>query len=48
LATVEELSQLWLTRRTFDLADLACNGIGIVAFGLLAIWWQRRGIMRHD
>ena len=27
--TVEEFTQIWIDRRTFDLVDLACNYIGI-------------------
>jgi VanZ family protein len=36
LSTVEEFSQIFLPTRTFDLADLACNYLGIVCFGLLS------------
>jgi VanZ family protein len=37
LATLEELSQRALPRRTFDLGDLAMNIIGISIFGLAAV-----------
>jgi hypothetical protein len=36
LATLEELSQRALPRRTFDLGDLAMNVIGISTFGIAA------------
>ena len=42
MTTVEELSQLWLTRRTFSFSDMACNYAGVLAFGFLAIWLQSR------
>ena len=35
LATLEEASQYWLSYRTFDLGDLACNYLGILIFGHL-------------
>jgi glycopeptide antibiotics resistance protein len=37
LATLEELSQMALPRRTFDLGDLAMNILGISIFGLAAV-----------
>jgi VanZ family protein len=37
LATLEELSQRALPRRTFDVGDLAMNIVGISAFGLAAV-----------
>lgn len=42
LATLEELSQRTLPRRSFDLGDLAMNIIGISIFGLAAIAATRR------
>ena len=41
LATLEELSQQWLSNRTFDLSDLACNYLGILIIGHLP-WLFRR------
>ena len=42
LATLEEISQYWLSNRTFDLGDLACNYLGILIIGHLA-WLIPRG-----
>jgi VanZ family protein len=42
VATLEELSQRALPRRTFDLGDLAMNILGITAFGLAAMTTTRR------
>jgi VanZ family protein len=42
LASLEELSQRALPRRTFDLGDLAMNVIGISTFGLAAMAAARR------
>ncbi len=36
--TVEEFSQIFLTRRNFDLLDLTANYLGIFIFGNLAYW----------
>jgi VanZ family protein len=36
--TLEEFSQLFLIRRTFDLIDLSANYLGILLFGQLAFW----------
>ena len=41
LATLEELSQQWISSRTFDLGDLACNFLGILIIGHLP-WLFRR------
>ena len=35
LVAVEEVSQLWIAHRAFDLTDLAADFAGIWAFGLL-------------
>ena len=35
LATLEELSQQWVSNRTFDLSDLASNYLGILIIGHL-------------
>ena len=35
LATLEEFSQYWLSHRTFDMGDLACNYLGILIIGHL-------------
>jgi len=42
LVTVEELSQLWISTRTFSLTDLACNYLGIALCGRLAKRWTFR------
>ena len=34
LATIEEISQIWITNRTFDLGDLSASLIGIALAGL--------------
>ena len=41
LATLEELSQRWLSNRTLDAGDLACNYLGILIIGHLP-WLFRR------
>ena len=46
LATLEEFSQLALVYRTFSFIDAAANGVGIVAFGWLAVWLNRRSLGR--
>ncbi len=46
LVTLEEVSQRWMSTRTFDLLDLAADVAGIVAFTALgralAGWWAGR------
>lgn len=42
VVTLEELSQLLLRYRSFDLSDLAMDYLGIVAFGVLAEHVVRR------
>ena len=34
--TVDEVLQIWIPSRSFDLADLACNYAGILLFGAAA------------
>ncbi len=41
IVTVEEFSQLLLKHRGFSLLDLACDYLGIIAFGVLAEHWVR-------
>ena len=36
LITLEEISQAWVSSRTFSLADLGCSLAGAVVFGLIA------------
>ena len=36
--TIEEFSQIFISKRTFDLIDLTANYIGILIFGNLAYW----------
>ena len=40
LVTIDELIQMFLTLRSFDLLDLASNYLGIYVFGRLAIRWS--------
>ena len=40
--TLEEVSQLWLAGRAFDLKDLGANYAGILLFGRVGGWWSRR------
>lgn len=42
--TVEELSQIWIPSRTFDLVDLSANYLGIWLAGKV---WLRRNSARH-
>ena len=39
LATVEELTQILLPNRSFDLLDLGCNYLGIVVLGSFAYYF---------
>ena len=43
VCTLEEISQIWIPSRTFDLLDLAGDYAGIVFFGWLAKVVARRG-----
>jgi len=43
LATLEELTQLFLEHRGFDLLDLTADYLGIAVFGCLAAWVMGRG-----
>ena len=42
VVTIDEISQLLISTRTFSLADLACNYGGILCFGLAAVFICRR------
>lgn len=45
VATLEEYSQLWVRRRSFDYVDLAYDYLGILVLGQLAavwVWWRAR------
>ena len=42
--TIEEISQIWIPSRTFDLGDLAANYVGI----LLAEWRARCATARRS
>lgn len=37
--TLEEISQIWIPSRTFDLVDLSANYLGIWLAGW--VWWRR-------
>jgi polysaccharide biosynthesis protein VpsQ len=37
--TLEEISQIWIPSRTFDLVDLSANYAGICLAGW--VWWRR-------
>lgn len=41
LATLEEISQNWISQRTFDLSDLSCNYLGILTIGHLPWLFNR-------
>lgn len=41
--TMEEFSQLFIARRSFDWYDMMCNGSGALTFGILA--WVIAGIL---
>lgn len=44
VVALEEISQLWLPGRAFEIPDLAADFAGITFFGALAWWWiERRG-----
>ena len=43
VVALEEISQLWLPGRAFELRDLAADFAGIVFFGGVAYWWVGRG-----
>jgi len=38
VVVLEEISQLWIAHRAFELADLAADGAGIWVAGLLSRW----------
>ncbi|PSB53803.1 VanZ family protein [Chamaesiphon polymorphus] len=41
--TVEEISQIWMPLRSFDLIDLSANYLGITLAGLP--WWNRNAVV---
>lgn len=43
VVVIEEFSQIWVSGRTFDVGDLACDFAGILIFGELARWLINRG-----
>jgi polysaccharide biosynthesis protein VpsQ len=47
LVTIEEFSQLFITSRSFEVADLAADYLGIVLFGRLADRLKGRGTMTY-
>ncbi len=40
--TIEEISQIWIPWRTFDLVDLSANYLGIGLAGLK--WWPKKSV----
>jgi len=48
VVTLEELSQLFISTRSFDLGDLAADFLGIVVFGQLALWLYQRTLKPND
>lgn len=47
IITFEEFTQLFILTRTFDLGDLCCDYLGILAGGQLA-WYYFKGRFRVD
>jgi len=47
IITFEEFTQLFIPTRTFDLGDLGCDYLGILAGGQLA-WYYFKGRFRFD
>lgn len=41
--TLEEISQMWMPLRTFDLIDLSANYLGIALAGLP--WWNTKAVV---
>ncbi len=41
IVTLEELSQIFIDSRSFDLLDLTFDYLGILLFGQLALWYFR-------
>ena len=48
VVTLEEVSQIFLRYRSFDLVDLAFDYAGILLFGLLASYLTRLRLARQD
>jgi VanZ family protein len=42
VVTIEEVSQIFIRGRSFDLGDLAADFLGIIAFGELARFMTKR------
>lgn len=42
IVLAEEFSQMFVSGRTFDFVDLLFDFAGIIVFGEMARWWQRR------
>lgn len=42
IVSIDEFSQIWLVRRSFDLRDLFCNYLGIFVFQKLATYVLQR------
>ncbi len=47
IVTVEELSQIFVSGRTFDIGDLAADYLGIVIFGELARFTYQKYLIRY-
>ena len=41
---VEELSQIYLPHRNFDVFDIVADLAGIILFSIFAYWWMRRRV----
>lgn len=48
VVVLEELSQLFISTRSFDWGDLLADFLGIVVFGQLALWLYQRTLATKD
>ena len=48
LVTLEEISQIWMSSRTFSWGDLACNYLGIFILGWVATFISHPESRRHN
>ncbi len=48
IVTLEELSQIFIESRSFDLLDLTFDYLGILLFGQLALWYFRSSVITNQ